>query len=133
MNKHIFKGEWDLLVGKIQHQWAELTHDDLLKIKADQHKIHGILEKRYGFSAEEAQEAVQGFIFKLEKQVEIEKLKHNLSDVAHNFVEKLSQASGSYVHRGEEEILRTIKSHPVVSTGVALGLGFILGIVLARK
>lgn len=133
MNKHIFKGEWNILVGKLQHEWAKLTKDDLLAIKADHKKIYGILEKTYGYSTHEAQEAVNEFLLKLDRQIEIEKLKHNLSGVAHTFIEKLTDISGEYVHKGEEELLKTIKTHPVVSTGVALGLGFILGILLSRK
>ncbi len=133
MNKHIFQGEWNLLVGKIQHQWAELTDDDLLKIKADQKKIFGILEKRYGYTKEQAEEAVATFKTKLEKHIEIDKLKHNLSEVAHGLVEKLAEVSGHYVQQGEEEIIKTIKNSPVASTGIALGLGFVLGLLLARK
>lgn len=61
MNKAIFEGHWEDLKGKIKQAWGDLTEDDLLHIKGDQQSIYGKLKKYYGYTQEEAEQAVRDF------------------------------------------------------------------------
>ena len=61
MNKNIFQGKWEEIKGKIKQQWGKLTNDEIKKIEGNQQEIHGILQKHYGYSKEEAEKAINEF------------------------------------------------------------------------
>jgi len=131
--KRIFEGVWDEVAGHIQKEWAELTDDDLKKIKANQRVIYGILEEKYGYTAEESKSAVDQFISKLDRQEEIDEFKQHITDMTHRFLSNLSKTSSKYTKKGEEEVIKSMQSNPLVTTGAALVVGFILGVWIARK
>ncbi len=59
MNQEYLKGNWDEFKGKLKQQWADLTDDDLLKIKGKSEEIYGILEQRCGMSKEAVEDALK--------------------------------------------------------------------------
>lgn len=62
MNQSLFKGNWEIIKGKIMQQWGKLTHDDLVQIEGKNHEIYGKLQKAYNLTEEEAKEAVNAFL-----------------------------------------------------------------------
>ena len=61
MNKDIFEGKWEEIKGNLKQVWGKLTDDDLIHIKGSQQEIFGKLQKHYGYSKEQAEEAVKKF------------------------------------------------------------------------
>ena len=61
MNKDIFVGTWEEIKGEIKQAWGKLTQDDLIQIKGSQQEIYGKLQKHYGYSKEQAENAVREF------------------------------------------------------------------------
>jgi uncharacterized protein YjbJ (UPF0337 family) len=56
MNKDILQGKWRQMRGEVQKWWGELTDDDLDKIEGDRDKLIGVLQEKYGYSKEKAEE-----------------------------------------------------------------------------
>ncbi len=62
MNEDILQGTWKQIRGKVQEQWGELTDDDLDKIQGKSDQMVGLLQKKYGFTREEAESQYNDFV-----------------------------------------------------------------------
>ena len=54
MNEDILKGQWKQIRGQIKEWWGVLTDDDLDKINGRRDRLISMLQKKYGFTKEEA-------------------------------------------------------------------------------
>jgi uncharacterized protein YjbJ (UPF0337 family) len=55
MNKQQFKGNWNILKGRIKEEWADLTDDDLLAVEGDYDQAVGLIQKTQGIAREEVE------------------------------------------------------------------------------
>jgi uncharacterized protein YjbJ (UPF0337 family) len=62
MNDDIFKGKWKQLRGQIQQKWGDLTNDDLDRMQGTQTEFEGLLQERYGYTKERAQQEVDNLL-----------------------------------------------------------------------
>ena len=62
MNENIFKGKWSEVKGEVKKRWGKLTDDDLMIISGKKEKLVGVLQKKYGYSKEKAEEEYKSFI-----------------------------------------------------------------------
>jgi len=62
MNEDILKGKWKEIKGEVKQKWGKLTDDDITRIEGKQEQLVGLLQKRYGYAKEKAEEEYQGFI-----------------------------------------------------------------------
>jgi len=62
MNKDILEGNWKQLRGAIREKWGELTDDELEQIAGKRDKLVGSLQKRYGYSRDEASRQIDDFL-----------------------------------------------------------------------
>jgi uncharacterized protein YjbJ (UPF0337 family) len=58
MNSDTFAGQWKQLKGSAKKQWADLTDNDLLKAEGSYDKFVGIIQERYGYARERAEDEV---------------------------------------------------------------------------
>ena len=58
MNWDIVKGNWKEMKGKIREQWGELTDDDIDRMAGQRDQLVGSIQKKYGYSKEEAERHV---------------------------------------------------------------------------
>lgn len=58
MNKDIFEGKWKQMRGQIKVTWGKLTDDDLDQIAGKYDKFIGLLQEKYGYTRERAEEEV---------------------------------------------------------------------------
>ncbi len=68
LNTDILKGKWKELKGDIKVKWGKLTDDDLTEIEGNTEKFVGILQKRYGYSRDEAEREYNEFIDRYQKR-----------------------------------------------------------------
>ena len=61
MNSDILKGKWTEMKGKVKEQWGKLTDDDLDKIEGRSDQMIGLLQQRYGYAREKAEEEYERF------------------------------------------------------------------------
>lgn len=62
LNVNIFKGKWKELKGDVKSKWGKLTDDDMTEIEGNQEKLIGILQKKYGYSKDRAEEEYRSFM-----------------------------------------------------------------------
>ena len=62
MNGDIFKGKWKELKGSVKAKWGNLTDDDVTKVEGQSEKLVGILQEKYGYSKDEAQQEYNKFM-----------------------------------------------------------------------
>jgi uncharacterized protein YjbJ (UPF0337 family) len=56
MNKDIFEGKWKEIRGHIKEWWGELTDDDLERVGGKADQFIGLLQQKYGYTREHAEE-----------------------------------------------------------------------------
>jgi uncharacterized protein YjbJ (UPF0337 family) len=56
MNKDIFEGKWKEMRGQIKEWWGKLTDDDLEQAAGNAEQIIGLLQQKYGYTRERAEE-----------------------------------------------------------------------------
>ena len=61
MNSDVLKGKWKEMKGKVKEQWGKLTDDDLDKIEGRSDQMIGLLQQRYGYAREKAEEEYDRF------------------------------------------------------------------------
>lgn len=61
MTELSFKGNWNVLKGKIKQKYAQLTDDDLLFEEGKEEEVIGRIQKRTG----ETKESIRDYIAKL--------------------------------------------------------------------
>ncbi len=62
MNENIFKGKWKEVKGEVKKRWGKLTDDDLMMISGEKEKLVGLLQTRYGYSKDKAEDEYRVFI-----------------------------------------------------------------------
>ena len=67
MNEDILKGKWHELKGDVKAKWGKLTDDDLTKVSGQSEKLLGLLQTKYGYTKEKAEEEYKHFIGGLKK------------------------------------------------------------------
>lgn len=58
MNQDVFEGKWKEMRGQVKEWWGELTDDDLEQVDGKADQLIGLLQQRYGYTKEHAEEAL---------------------------------------------------------------------------
>jgi uncharacterized protein YjbJ (UPF0337 family) len=64
MNTDQIKGQWRQLKGAAKTQWGKLTDDELLQIEGNADRLVGLVQERYGYAKEQAQDEVDRFFLR---------------------------------------------------------------------
>lgn len=59
MNNLKFKGDWNIIKGKLTQKWANLTDDDLQYAEGKRDELVGRIQKRTGESREAVEKALK--------------------------------------------------------------------------
>jgi uncharacterized protein YjbJ (UPF0337 family) len=59
MNRDVFSGKWKQMRGELKTWWGKLTDDDFDRIGGQKDKLIGLLQERYGYSREQAEQEVE--------------------------------------------------------------------------
>jgi uncharacterized protein YjbJ (UPF0337 family) len=62
MNQDILEGKWKQLRGKAQQRWSQLTDSDLGRINSKRQELPGLLQAKYGFAKEKAEQEIDRFL-----------------------------------------------------------------------
>jgi len=62
MNKDIVTGKWKQVKGKVREWWGDLTDDDVTRINGKYETFVGVLQERYGYSRDQAEEEIDRFM-----------------------------------------------------------------------
>ncbi len=67
MNKDILMGKWKQLKGKVRQQWGKLTDDQVERIAGRYEELVGVIQERYGYTRDQAEQQVNSFLERFEK------------------------------------------------------------------
>ncbi len=67
MNEDILKGKWHEMRGEVKKKWGKLTDDDLTMISGQTEKLLGILQTRYGYAKDKADDEYKKFMSSFKK------------------------------------------------------------------
>jgi len=67
MNRNILEGKWTQLRGAIREKWGQLTDDELDQIAGKRDKLAGVLQERYGYAENEAEQQIDDFLENLDE------------------------------------------------------------------
>ena len=59
MNSDIFTGKWKQMRGQAKIWWGKLTDDDLEKVNGNIDKLTGLLQEKYGYTKQQAEEEIE--------------------------------------------------------------------------
>lgn len=59
MNRDVFAGWWKQARGQAKVWWGQLTDDELDQIEGESDKLVGLLQTRYGWSREQAEQEIE--------------------------------------------------------------------------
>ena len=72
MNEDVMKGKWKQVRGDLKKWWGRLTDDDVQRIEGSRDKLSGLLQERYGYSRQAAEEQIAEFLEKVEAKLQTE-------------------------------------------------------------
>jgi uncharacterized protein YjbJ (UPF0337 family) len=58
MNSDVFAGKWKQAKGQVKEWWGNLTDDDLARVEGNRDRLVGILQERYGYAKERAEQEI---------------------------------------------------------------------------
>jgi uncharacterized protein YjbJ (UPF0337 family) len=58
MNQDVFEGKWKQVRGQAKEWWGKLTDDDLERVGGKFDKFVGLLQEKYGYTRERAEEEI---------------------------------------------------------------------------
>jgi uncharacterized protein YjbJ (UPF0337 family) len=59
MNSNIFEGKWKQMQVQVKIWWGKLTDDDLDKVEGNFDKMIGLLQMKYGYTRQQAEEEIE--------------------------------------------------------------------------
>ena len=59
MNNDVFLGKWKQIRGQAKIWWGKLTDDDLEKVGGNYDKLTGLLQEKYGYTRQQAEEEIE--------------------------------------------------------------------------
>jgi uncharacterized protein YjbJ (UPF0337 family) len=62
MNRDILEGKWKQLKGSVKEKWGELTDDELDKAAGRFDKVAGLIQERYGYAKDQAEQELDEFL-----------------------------------------------------------------------
>ena len=62
MNWDQIAGDWKQFTGKLKARWGKLTDDDLTTIAGKRDQLAGLLQQRYGYAKDKAEEELDAFM-----------------------------------------------------------------------
>ena len=62
MNEDVLKGQWKEIKGGVKEKWGKLTDDDLTQVEGNIEKLLGLLQQKYGYAKDKAEQEYQDFI-----------------------------------------------------------------------
>ena len=71
MNKDIFEGKWKQMRGQAKDWWGKLTDDDLDRVGGKYDQFVGLLQEKYGYTRERAEEEIDRRAAEHEKKVAV--------------------------------------------------------------
>lgn len=126
VNSQTLEGHWNEIRGAVLEEWAQITDDDLQKVRGNAERLVGVIQQKAG----ESREKIEAFLDRAvdESGSSIERT----SEAARQASEKVRQQYdqvADQVTSGYREAESVVRQRPAESVAVAFGAGLIAGVV----
>ncbi len=64
-NRDVLQGKWKQIRGKVREHWAQIADHDLDKIAGKREQLVGLVQEKYGYTKERAEQDVDFFLKKM--------------------------------------------------------------------
>ena len=131
------EGDWKQLRGKVKERWGKLTDDDLAVIKGRRAQLEGKIQERYGYAKSQARREIEDWYRSTESHLadeidtirtEIQNLTSTVGRIANKQIGRAQVRATEAAHEAEAAITR----NPLTAIAIAVGLGFLLGVLIRR-
>ena len=68
MNEDILAGKWKQARGHVRDWWGKLTDDDVARLTGKTDQLAGVLQERYGWSRERANDEINRRLREMDKE-----------------------------------------------------------------
>ena len=114
MNSSELESKWQKLKGEIRSQWGKLTDDDLERIAGSKDRLIGLVQERYGYVWDEAQQMVDRYL-------------NDYNGLKTRATEALKTvASTENLHKLRSDVVDFVRRYPIPSLLIGLGIGYLL-------
>jgi uncharacterized protein YjbJ (UPF0337 family)/outer membrane murein-binding lipoprotein Lpp len=131
------EGDWKQLRGKVKARWGKLTDDDLAVIQGRRDELEGKIQERYGYAKSQARREIEDWYRSTESHLadeidtirtEIQNLSSTVGRIANKQIGRAQVRATEAAHEAEVAIAR----NPLTAIAIAVGLGFLLGVITRR-
>jgi uncharacterized protein YjbJ (UPF0337 family) len=131
------QGSWKQMKGRAKERWGKLTDDDLTVIAGRRDQLEGMIQERYGYAKERARNEVEDWMRSIESTLEeqIASLRsgiQTLSSTVERIAEEQFPRARSKVEEALDDVEEAFRHNPLIVIAVALGLGFLIGVLTRR-
>ena len=132
------EGNWKQIKGRAKERWGKLTDDDLTAIAGRRDQLEGMIQERYGYAKERARKEIEDWTSSIESSLEeqIAALRsgiQNLSSTVERIAEEQFPRARSTAEEALHEADEVFKRNPILVISIALGLGFLIGMLTRRQ
>lgn len=131
------EGNWKQIKGRVKERWGKLTNDDITAIAGRRDRLEGMIQERYGYARERVRDEVEDWYRSLESSLEeqIASLRSGIQTLS-STVERIADEQLAHTRSTAEKALNdaeeAFRRNPLVIIAVALGLGFLIGMLTRR-
>ena len=138
-NIDTFDGQWPHLRGQVRSWWGQLTDADLDTIAGEKDVLVGLLQERYGYTRERAEQEVERRVHEYRDQREasgVRQIGETVNTAARAVADTVKGAGGYLQATGMDQITGDvaglIRRYPVPAVLIGLGIGLLVGRSLAK-
>lgn len=123
-------GKWNTIAGSVKERYGQITDNDLKQVEGDLNQLAGLIQQKTGQSREQ----IESFFD--ECCTSADSMMDRAADMAAGAGETLRDGydqAAMQAKRGYSTTVKTLSSHPLESTGLALGVGVVVGLLLGMS
>jgi uncharacterized protein YjbJ (UPF0337 family) len=137
MDWNRLEGNWKQLRGKAKERWGKLTDDDLTAISGRRDQLEGKIQERYGYAKSQARREIEDWYRSTESHLvdeidnirtELQRLASSVGHIANKQIDRAQVGATEAAREAEAAITR----NPLTAIAIAVGLGFLIGILTRR-
>jgi uncharacterized protein YjbJ (UPF0337 family) len=137
MDWNRLEGDWKQLRGRVKQRWGKLTDDDLTAISGRRDQLEGKIQERYGYARSQARKEIEDWYRSTESyladeiddiRTELQSLAASVGRIANKQIGRAQVRATEAAHEAEAAIAR----NPLTAIAIAVGLGFLLGVITRR-
>jgi uncharacterized protein YjbJ (UPF0337 family) len=126
MHADIFEGKWKQMRGELRSWWGKLTDNDLEKIAGKKDRLVGMLQEKYGYTREAAQQEMDRRFKEYDERLGISgtgKREQAMDSTSQNYGAKLHEKDNEATRAAEETSSAAMSkaSQPISAVGEKIG------------